>query len=140
PSIETHGFAAFKECQLFKIDDLGRFYLDSMTGRAELRFRDAAVKLGTDVRLLEKASGLRGFWDPPDSSTFRPTPAFLDRQTFFDVTNDSPREGDPNFRTNRFLRGLRDVHAGSAVCQARAIPDPVPRAPDASPDGVVRGL
>lgn len=137
---------SYKECEVFKLEDLARFYLDSIIGKASLYLRNDTLRNGilgigaATVGLMEQSSGITGFWDASGSKTLRPRPQFLNRQVFFDLINDSPSSGI-NYKTNHFLTDLMGVNSvGSIVCPERIIADPVPGAADASPDGKVHGL
>jgi hypothetical protein len=141
----------FDECEVFKIDNLAAFYLDSIVGTASLYFRDNFLRNGTiggigaaSVGLIENSSGIGfsgtdgspgdtyngpdlntpGFWDTAGSQTFRPKPGWLDRLVFFDLANDSASPGSPNYRTNQFLADLQGTQVGASVCPERVIPDP----------------
>jgi hypothetical protein len=126
----------FSECEVFKIDNAAKFYLDSIVGHATLWIRDDFMRNGINVPLIgnlgaatvglmQDSSGINGFWDDASSQTLRPTPQFLDRQIFFDLANDSPSSGDPNYLTNHFLSDLQGLdNIGSSVCPERIIPDP----------------
>ncbi len=126
----------FSECEVFKIDNAAKFYLDSIVGKATLWIRDDFMRTGINVPLvgnlgaatvglMQSSSGINGFWDDTSSTTLRPTPQFLDRQIFFDLANDSPSSGDPNYLTNHFLSDLQGLDTiGSSVCPERIIPDP----------------
>ncbi len=145
------GFTSFAECEVFKIDNLAAFYLDSMLGQASLYFRDNVIRKGVsvlgltvgtaNVGLIENSSYLGydpnnadtyndsdptkpGFWDTSTSKTFRPKPAWLDRLVFFDQVNDSPNQGQTNYNTNHFLTDLQGTQIGAAACPERVIPDP----------------
>ena len=138
---------SYSECEVFKIDNLAKFYLDSIIGKASLYLRNDTLRNGilgigaATVGLMEQSSGITGFWDASGSKTLRPTPYFLNRQVFFDIDKDSPNPGDKNYKTNRFLKDLMGAHSvGTSVCPEKVIPDPVPGAPDASNDGLVHGL
>ena len=114
------GFTSFAECEVFKIDNLAAFYLDSIVGAANLYFRDNVIRNGVsilgltvgtaNVGLIENSSYIGydssnadkyngtdptqpGFWDSSTSQTFRPKPAWLDRLVFFDQVHDSPNAG-----------------------------------------------
>ncbi len=138
---------SFNECEVFKIDNLAAFYLDSIVGAANLYFRDNFIRNGSlgglghaTVGLIENSSYIGydggndtynganlatpGFWDLASSQTFRPKPGWLDRLVFFDQVNDSPNPGDPNYNTNHFLSDLQGMQMGTAVCPERVIPDP----------------
>ncbi|CAN5753544.1 hypothetical protein BH09MYX1_BH09MYX1_20450 [soil metagenome] len=138
---------SYAECEVFKLDDLAKFYLDSIIGKATLYLRNDTLRNGilgigaATVGLMQESSGIDGFWDATGSKTLRPRPQFLNRQVFFDLAKDSPQSGDKNYRTNRFLSDLMGPHSvGSVVCPERIIPDPVPGAPDAANDGQIHGL
>ena len=91
--------------------------------------------------MMQQSSGITGFWDPASSNTLRPQPAFLSRQVYFDIDNDSPNPGETNYTTNHFLADLMgDKTVGTMACPEVVIPDPDPTAADASPDGLVHGL
>lgn len=135
----------FRECELFKIDNLAAFYLRSIVGRSELFLRPKSIREGlvleigaTTVDIMQQSSGITGFWDAPDSRTIRPKPEWLNRLCFFDM-NDSRTEGSPNYITNKFLNGVGFTH-GAASCAERVITDPDPGAKDAARDGMVHGL
>jgi hypothetical protein len=160
----------FNECEVFKIDDLAAFYLDSMVGNANLYFRDNFIRNGSigglgaaTVGLIEQSSNLGydggndtyngatidapGFWDDGSSQTFRPKPAWLNRLVFFDIAGDSPNPGQTNYTTNHFLADLQGTQIGTAICPERVIPDPCVStgstcagAPDIASDGNVHGL
>jgi hypothetical protein len=137
---------AFKECEVFKIENLAKFYVDSMVGAANLTLRDPFLRDGflgigaTTVDIMQQSSGINGFWDKPADKKFRPQPRWLDRLVFFDIDNDSPHAGDKNYRTNHFIADLQGNHFGTNVCEERVINDPSPNAADASPDKLVHGL
>jgi hypothetical protein len=141
------GFTSFGECEVFKIDNLAAFYLDSIVGNASLYFRDNFIRNGlagvgaATVGVIEQSSGIGydssnadqyngadlttpGFWDTSDSQTFRPKPGWLNRLVFFDLANDSPTSAGPNYTTNNFLGGLQGTQIGTSICPARTIPDP----------------
>jgi hypothetical protein len=135
----------YKECEVFKIENLAKFYLGSIVGKSQLYFRPSILRNGivgvgaATVGTIEQSSGIQGFWDPPDSKTFRPRPQWLNRLVFFDLDNDSPNPGGKNYVTNHFLRDLNG-NIGTLACPERIIDDPDPNAADASPDGKVHGL
>jgi hypothetical protein len=160
----------FTECEVFKIDNLAAFYLDSIVGNANLYFRDNFIRNGSigglgaaTVGLIEQSSGIGydastadqyngadlttpGFWDTSGSQTFRPKPGWLDRLVFFDIANDSPTSAGPNYTTNHFLSDLQGTQIGTSICPERIIPDPCVTsstcsgAPDIASDGNVHGL
>jgi hypothetical protein len=138
----------FTECEVFKIDNLAAFYLDSIVGNASLYFRDNFIRNGSigglgaaTVGLIEQSSGIGydsgsadmyngadvttpGFWDTSASQTFRPKPGWLDRLVFFDQAGDSPTSAGPNYTTNHFLTDLQGNQIGTSICPERVIPDP----------------
>jgi hypothetical protein len=131
----------YAECEVLKIDNLARFYFDSIVGKAQFYFRPKILREGVfgigaaTVDTIQQSTALQGFWDPPESKTFRPKPELLNRMVFFDF------EGDQNnLTTSTFMDGLTGPNIGSAVCPERVINDPVPDAADATPDGLVHGL
>ncbi|HLK38440.1 MAG TPA: hypothetical protein VKU41_16870 [Polyangiaceae bacterium] len=125
----------FHECEVFKIDNLAKFFIDSIVGEAELYFRPALARAAGSVSSVE-FSGLGsdagngpepdtvGFWDPSSSLTLRPKPAWLSRLVNFDLSTDSPNMGDKNFAINQFVSDLQGADTGTAVCPERAIADP----------------
>ncbi len=151
------GERPFHECEVFKIENLAKFYLDSIVGKGSIYFRPSILRNGlcigpvcvgaATVSLIEESSGIGlnandtyGFWDATDAKTFRPRPQWLNRLVFFDQANDSPSSGEPNYLTNHFLTDLQGPNIGSSVCPERVIQDPAPTAADASADGMVHGL
>ncbi len=159
------GERPFHECEVFKIENLAKFYLDSIVGKASINFRPTILQKGlcigtlcvgaATVSMIEQSSGLGwtsdttqqavvndtyGFWDATTAQSFRPRPQWLNRLVFFDQANDSPNSGDINYTTNHFLTDLQGPNIGSSVCPERTITDPSPGAADASPDGMVHGL
>ncbi len=141
------GTRPFHECEVFKIENLAKFYIDSVVGRASIYLRPSVLRNGilgigaATVSMMEQSSGITGFWDPPSSNNIRPKPQFLNRQVYFDIDNDSPNPGDINYTTNHFLKDLMGAHTvGTIICPENLIPDPDPGAADASPDGYVHGL
>jgi hypothetical protein len=138
---------SFHECEVFKLDNVAKFYVQSMSGDATLYFRDKFLRDGflgigaSTVDVVQTSSGLEGFFDPPTATTFRPMPKWLNRLVFFDLRNDSPKQGDPNYLTNRFIGDLQGEHfAGTTMCQERVIDDPQTGAADTLPDKKVHGL
>ncbi|MBZ4418445.1 hypothetical protein [Myxococcus sp. RHSTA-1-4] len=136
----------YRECEVFKIDNMAVFYLQSIVGKARLYLRPSILRNGvlgigaTTVSVLEQSSGITGFWTPGNSRDFRPKPEWINRTLVFDQVNDSPTSTGRNYITHRFLRDLQGTQLGSSVCAERVIDDPDPGAPDAAPDGKVRGL
>ena len=160
----------FNECEVFKIDNLAGFYLDSIVGAASLYFRDNFVRNGlagvgaASVGLIEQSSGIGydssntdfhngpdltrpGFWDLASSQIFRPKPGWLNRLVFFDIAKDSPNPGGTNYTTNHFLTDLQGTQIGTSICPERVIPDPCAAAgstctgaPDIAMDHKVHGL
>src|SRR5690606_9855040 len=82
----------------------------------------------------EDSSGLTGFVETGNDKLLTPTPHWLNRLVFFDMKD------DVNDRTKLFIQDLQGEFMGSSVCPERIINDPDPTAPDARPDGKVRGL
>ncbi len=156
----------FAECEVLKISNAAKFYLDAVIGKAQLWVRSDPARQGicvfgqcllpATVDLIQQSSGITGFFDPGSSQTLRPQPQFLNRLMFFDVANDSPNQGDPNYTTNHFLSDLQGNLVGSSICPERVIPDPcapgnnlsctgAPNQPgldfgSVDPDGMVHGL
>lgn len=155
PNAKVHvkGFTdprSWAECEVFKIENLGGFYLDAMTNAAQydtgpevprgtIYMRPASLRaLGTAGNnlssLIEDSSGISGMW-PAADTVIAPVPKFLNRLVFFDFENDTK-----NAKTKSFVADLQGELIGSSVCPERVIDDPSPDAKDASPDGKVRGL
>ncbi|WP_257460345.1 hypothetical protein [Archangium lipolyticum] len=136
----------YKECEVFKVDNMAVFYLQSMVGKAQLYMRPSIIRDGvlgigaTTVSVMEQSSGITGFWDAANSRTLRPKTEWLGRMIVFDQVNDSPTSSGKNYITNRFLKDLQGANIGSSVCPERVIDDPDPDAADAAPDGRIRGL
>jgi hypothetical protein len=141
------GQRTFHECEVLKIDNVARFVLDSIVGKANLYFRPGLARLATNVGITEMSSGIGlhldtnnnpddtyndpndvtqpGFWDKVGSMTIRPKPGFLGRQAFFDLVNDSPTSSGKNYMTNHFLGDLFGPRfAGTSVCPERQLQDP----------------
>ncbi len=134
----------YKECEVFKIEDMAKAYLQSILGKAKLYFRPKIMREGvvgigaSTVKTIELTTGIQGFWDEAEAKTFRPKPQWFNRLASFDVKNDSVQSG-PNEQTNLYIRDSMGSLT-SAICPSRVIPDPDPDAADASPDKMVRGL
>jgi len=137
---------SFKECEVFKIENLSAFYIDSIANAAQydagaeiprgtIYMRPSALRLAPNISgILEDSSGISGFW-PAAGNVVAPMPKFLNRLVFFDVKNDTK-----NPKTREFVYDLQGESIGSSVCPERIIDDPSPGAKDASPDGKIRGL
>jgi len=152
-NVDVPLFGTFKECEAFKVENLSAFYLDAITRagqfdppnkpnkRGSFYLRDGTLRDGilgigaATVNLMETSSGFRGFWTPGNSRDLAPRPEWLNRLVFFDVRGDST-----NRISQDFIRDLSGEFIGTSVCPTREIADPSPGAPDASPDGRVRGL
>ncbi len=136
---------SYRECEVYKIDDMASFYIRSIVGKSELYLRPSVFRTGiagigaATVDLIEQSSGLEGFWDPPDSKVLHPRPQWVNRLVNFDLVNDSPVSGT-NHKTNEFISDLAGPHVGTSVCPERVITDPVGNAPDTAADGLVHGL
>ncbi len=141
------------ECLLYQIKNLAAFYLDSIVGKAQIYLRPVlGVRQFQSPEMFSASTGLEGLWPTPHGETLRPMPEFLNRLVFFDF-NDSPHQGDLNYRTNCFISALNgpfhgtqppisDAHqcieqppdpvpmphflgsAGTTLCKERAIHDP----------------
>jgi hypothetical protein len=155
------GSSPFQECAVFKIENLAKFYLDSIVGKATLNFRSDFLKSGilgigaATVQLVEQSSGIGyqdpqgnsandtyGFWDATSAKTFRPRPQWLNRLVFFDQANDTAAP------TQQFLANLQGAHIASSVCPLVS-PEPADPcvtssdckdASDISSDGKIHGL
>jgi hypothetical protein len=136
---------AFKECEVFKIENLGAFYLDSIANASQYDV-EADIPRGTIYMrpsllraaplpmagVLEDSSKITGFW-PTSGKVIAPSPQFLNRLVFFDLKDEK------NEKTAEFIRDLQGEHIGASVCPERVIDDPSD-AIDRRPDGKVRGL
>jgi hypothetical protein len=131
------GSQPFQECAVFKIENLAKFYLDSIVGKATLNFRSDFLKSGilgigaATVSLVEDSSQIGysssdptdinneyGFWDATTAKTFRPRPQWLNRLVFFDQTTNT-QSSDPLNITQQFLANLNGPHIASSVCTPR---------------------
>jgi hypothetical protein len=136
----------YDECEVFKVNDMAVFYVQSIVGKAKLYLRpgilrDGVIGIGAaDVGMMEDSSGITGFWTERSSRDLRPRPQWINRVLSFDQKNDSPTSSGPHHVTNLFLRDLVGTRIGGASCPERVIDDPDPYALDAAPDGKVRGL
>lgn len=132
---------SYAECEVLKVDNLTKFYFDAIVGKASFYFRPSILRNGiigigaATVDTIQQSTGLQGFWDPPDSKTFRPMPTLLNRMVHFDLANDTQ-----NVTTRAFMNDLVGPNVGTATCPERVITDPVPDAPDAASDGLIHGL
>ena len=152
-SVDVPISGTYKECEVFKIENLSAFYLDSIAeawqyepstkpnprGALYMRsdfLRNGVAGLGAATpQLMEDSSGITGFWTGSSSTILAPKPAWLNRLVFFDLKGDTV-----NAKTNKFIKDLQGDFIGTAVCPERIITDPNPSAPDATPDGKVHGL
>ncbi len=128
----------FKECELYKIPDLGEFYVQSIAGvpgRGAFNIRYNLVRSGiggfaaANAETMELSSGIKGFW----GSDLRPKPEWLNRVVFFDFAGDTK-----NKTAKDFIGDMNGEFFGSSLCPERVIDDPVPTAIDADKDGKVR--
>jgi hypothetical protein len=137
------GGRPFKECELYKIENLGAFYLDAMAGvesRGTLYIRDSFVRQGiggfgaANPETMELSSGIKGFWG---TTGLRPRPEWLNRLVFFDFQADTKNE-----TTKKFLLDMNGENIGSSLCPERIIDEPVSPGDvdDYSPGGKIRGL
>jgi hypothetical protein len=136
----------YRECEVFKVNNMATFYLQSIVGKSQLYLRPDILRNGAfgigaaDVSVIEASSGITGFWTPGNSREIRPRPQWVNRALSFDQATDSPTSSGTNYITNRFLRDLIGSNIGSSICPERIINDPSPNAVDADADGKVRGL
>jgi hypothetical protein len=147
------GGGTYQECEVFKLENLAAFYLDSIADAAQYEpdtkpnkrgafyMRDSLLRNGVaglgaaSVGLMEDSSGIQGFWTPTSSTTLSAKPAWLNRLVFFDLKGDTV-----NAKTNKFIADLQGDFIGTSVCPERIITDPKPGEVDATPDGKVHGL
>ncbi|WP_437989606.1 hypothetical protein [Sorangium sp. So ce145] len=122
----TVPFVEFAECELFQIDDLAAFYLDSLLPdgdpkRAELEVKPSALALLVTDSVLVDSSGIVGL-------TSRPTPAALSRLIYFGADSDrfpglpdlDPFRAGANLATNLFISGTLEP-AGTIHCPRNAL-------------------
>ncbi|MBX3234009.1 MAG: hypothetical protein KIT84_33285 [Labilithrix sp.] len=145
-------FLTFKECEVFKIDDLGVFYVDSIGDGyhnapanvdprpGTIFMRKSVLSAASSGSLIEASAGILGMYPTGGGvlgfgTAIAPTPRFLNRLVFFDLENDTK-----NQKSNTFIKDLQGEFMGTAACPERIIDDPAPDAKDARPDGKVRGL
>ncbi|WP_437669986.1 hypothetical protein [Sorangium sp. So ce131] len=112
----------YDECELFQIDNLAAFYLDSLLPedhdkRAELDVKPTAIGLLVTDGVLEDSSGITGL-------TSHPTPSALSRLIYFgadserfsgDLLDLDPLRALDNERTNEFISGSLEP-AGTNLC------------------------
>lgn len=161
------GGGSYKECEVFKIENLGHFYLDAIVGKANLYFRPTILRDGicvpiigciaaATVDMIENSSGIgvgnndtTGFWDPPSSNgpagcmpgDLKKT-CMRPRPQWLNRLVFFDLDADKtNQSTKTFLTDLQGKFTiGTLSCPERVIDDPDPTALDASPDGKVHGL
>ncbi len=145
PSLLTHasrcltGSCYFNECEVYKIDDMSVFYLDSVIGEPPIPYKkNPAVNKGTfyirdsvmangviggigaaTVSLIEDSSGITGFYTTSNSRDLRSKPEWLNRLVFFDT--DKP---GTYTKTADFIRDLQGKYIGASICPTRTITDP----------------
>jgi hypothetical protein len=118
----------YKECEVYKIEDLGKFYLQTIVGEGRFYMRDSMLRNGVaglgaaTTGLIEESSGITGFWT--SGRDMRPRPEWANRFVHFDTVGDSPNPNDKNYRTNYFLNGLEAPYKGTNLCSERLIDDP----------------
>ena len=152
---------SFDECSVFKIDDLSKFYVQSIGDayhNAPLKKKDkngnevdnlpppGTIKMRASVlnavssgSLIEDSSGITGMYDAVGGlfglgAVIAPKPAFLNRLVLFDQKGDTQ-----NDMTKLFVSDLQGAHFGTNACPERLIKDPVDDIQTA-PDGMVHGL
>ncbi|AUX45053.1 hypothetical protein SOCE26_065340 [Sorangium cellulosum] len=128
PDAELNAFGVtiplltYDECELFQIDNLAAFYLDSLLPeghdkRAELDVKPTAIGLLVTDGVLEDSSGITGL-------TSHPTPSALSRLIYFgadserfsgDLLDLDPLRELTNERTNDFISGSLEP-AGTNLC------------------------
>jgi hypothetical protein len=128
------------ECELFKVDDVGKFYLRSIVGQSSLHIRNDFLTSITSPDVITRSTGLTGLLPSDVGQDIRPTPQFLSRLVFFDVAHDGLTDDAPNGRTGRFVRDLVGQHVGTSACTERTIDDPLPNEADSPADHKIHGL
>jgi hypothetical protein len=160
------GKSSFHECEVFKMDDMAVFYVQSIVGQARYVLRDkqlrdgVAINLGvtsldvsqtaTTVKLLEDSSDITGwqppgtsdpsartgFWTGPTSKDLMTRPEWLNRNLFF--PNGYPASAPKPARADAFSKALNPDHAGTSKCPTRDVKDPLdPSDPNYTPGGVI---
>ncbi|WP_437275018.1 hypothetical protein WME90_27630 [Sorangium sp. So ce375] len=124
----TVPFVEYAECELFQIDNLAAFYLDSLLPeghpkKAVLEVKPTVLALAVTDSILESSSGIHGL-------TSHPTPAALNRLIYFGADSDrfpSLQDLDPfrtlsdmNLTTNLFISGTLEP-AGTIHCPRNAL-------------------
>lgn len=150
--VDMPPLGSYKECEVFKIDNLAAFYVDVIAraweyepdtkvakrGTFYLRpdlLREGIVGIGAATTgLMENSSGITGFISTGNNRLLSPSPQWVNRLVFFDTQGDTVNE-----KTRRFVADLQDF-SGTNTCPERVIDDPNPGAPDANADGKVHGL
>jgi hypothetical protein len=154
-------FLSFKECEVFKIDDLARFYVqsigdayhnapakrrdlngnevDNLPPPGTIHMRSGLLSAVSSGSLIEDSSGITGMYDAVGGvfglgAVIAPKPSFLNRLVLFDQKNDSK-----NDMTKLFVSDLQGEHMGTNACPERIIDDPV-QDEQTAPDGKVHGL
>ncbi|HYR56611.1 MAG TPA: hypothetical protein VEM39_10855 [Myxococcaceae bacterium] len=121
------------ECLLYQIHNLAAFYVDSIVGKAEIYLRPVlGVRQFQSPQMFSDSTGLEGFWPTPHGETLRPKPEFLNRLDFFDF-NDSPHQGDLDYRTNCFISALNGPFHGTELPIADADHQCIEQPPDPFP-------
>lgn len=146
-AVPVEGAPAADECAFNKVDDLARFYLDSIVGKARLTIRMPFLAQMLSPEALEASTGLSKAFLWPSNEGLWPRPELLHRIVFFDLAHDSPTPEGKNYRTHRFLEGMFGGRFGTRVCAARTILDPAASGSsddfdksDIAPDGLVHNL
>lgn len=154
-------FLSFKECEVFKIPDLARFYVQSIgdayhnapaTRRDKngnevpnqpppgtIAMRSGLLSAVSSGSLIEDSSGITGMYDAVGGvfglgAVIAPKPAFLNRLVLFDQVGDTKNE-----MSKLFISDLQGPHMGTSACPERVIDDPVDDV-QTDPDKKVRGL
>ena len=154
-------FLSFKECEVFKIPDLARFYVqsigdayhnapdkkrdrngnlvDNLPPPGTIKMRSGLLSAVSSGSLIEDSSGITGMYDAVGGvfglgSVIAPKPNFLNRLVLFDQKGDTK-----NDMTKLFVSDLQGEHFGTNACPERLIDDPVDDI-QTEPDGKVHGL
>lgn len=126
----TVPFVEYAACELFQIDNLAAFYLDSLLPeghdkKAVLEVKPTVLALAVTDSVLESSSGIDGL-------TSHPTPAALNRLIYFGADSDrfpALQDLDPfralsgeggNLTTNLFISGTLEP-AGTIHCPRNAL-------------------
>jgi hypothetical protein len=111
------------ECEILWIDNLSKFYLRSIVGKAEINLRVEFLALQASPEALMRSTGIEGFFPSKPGEALLPSPRFLNRLAFFKANKDAI-PSDVDYKTHRAIGNLQDT-VGSAACAEYSVDDPV---------------